>query len=144
MIRQELRIGIFVVVASWIGCLMPPAPGLSQGAISNLKFSKTELDLLKDINNVAAAAGVSTTILKLSPFIALFSSPSPVDVAITVTTNDWDKIGGALSTIKQASACKIAEMIFSWSEIDDNKYSSKQTETFFKQIKSKSDSVCPH
>jgi hypothetical protein len=80
--------------------------------------------------------------LKLSPFIAIATSTSPEEMVITVGTNDWDQIYGALKGLNKIEACKIFEAIISWHDIDNNEYSSQDTSKFFEDIKNKADKNC--
>lgn len=110
--------------------------------ISGLRFSNEEVALLKDLDRIQSGAGVASSMLKAAPFIQLFSSPNPVDVAITITTNDWDKILGAIQALQKIAACKTSETIAFWKDVDGNNYSSKKSEEFFSQILSKADAEC--
>ncbi len=78
--------------------------------------------------------------LKLSPFITLAASPAPSDVAITIGSNDWDKIYGALTGLKKIETCQTSKEIQLF-EIDGD-YSSSASKEFFTDLKSKSDEVC--
>jgi hypothetical protein len=110
--------------------------------IKGLKFSQKELQLLKDIDRIESGAGMAATMLKVSPFVMLFGSPSPVDVAITVTTNDWDKIGGSLSNLQKIASCKIVETIDYWIDVDGNSYSNPNSKLFFETMRSKANKGC--
>jgi hypothetical protein len=110
--------------------------------IHNLKFSKEELQLLKRLDQIQKGAGLSSSMLKTAPFILLFGSPSPEDVAITIATNDWDKILGALKSLQKIQACETVKDIDLWKEVDDNSYSSPASEAFFTTLREKAEAAC--
>lgn len=110
--------------------------------IKGLKFSKEELELLKRLDQIQSLAGISSTMLKAAPFFELFSSPDPVDVAITIGTNDWDKISGALAGLQKIQSCKTVEEIDTWKDVDGNSFSSSKSEAFFTELRSKANSRC--
>jgi hypothetical protein len=129
--------GMALNVAPTNALAAPPKP-----KIEGMKFSKEELDLLKVLDQIQRGAGVASSMLKAAPFLTLFGSPAPLDVAITITTNDWDKIYDSVSAVKKLAACKTAEQIDTWKDVDGNSYSSTKTETFFTTLRSRADSVC--
>ena len=110
--------------------------------LSGVKFSKAEIALLKRLDQIQSGAGLASTMLKAAPFLALFSSPAPEDVAVTITGNDWDKIYGALTGLKKIQACATRDAIVTWHEVDGNDYSSDDTKTFFEDVQQKADNGC--
>jgi len=75
---------------------------------SNLRFSKDEVELLRTIDQIEDAAGVTSSLLKATPFIQLLASLDPKEMAITVATNEWERIGPALKALGTIKACKIS------------------------------------
>lgn len=136
--KRLFAISSAISLAIWLG----PVQAVSQPSLSDLKFSAAEIELLKRINQIETGAGIASTMLKAAPFITLFSSPNPMDVAITIGTNDWDKIYGSLTALQKISACKIVEAIDLWHDADGNDYSSNETELFFSTVKQKADRGC--
>jgi hypothetical protein len=110
--------------------------------IKNISFSREELALLKRLDQIQTGAGVSSSMLKAAPFVQLFGSPEPVDVAITIATNDWDKIFGALKGLKKIQACQTVKEIDLWKDADGNSYSGPKSENFFNQLRAQADSEC--
>ncbi|MGY3547350.1 hypothetical protein [Bradyrhizobium sp. USDA 4469] len=127
-------------------CLAATLGGISMvGAaeeIKDVKFSKEEMTLLKRLDQIQKGAGVSSSMLKATPFIQLFGSPAPVDVAITIVTNDWDKIFGALKSLKKVQACQTVKEIDLWKDADGNDYSSSKSQSFFEQVRAQADTEC--
>jgi hypothetical protein len=107
-----------------------------------VKFSKNEILLLKRLDQIQTGANVLKSMLKAAPFAQLVGSTSLIDMTITVSTNDWDQIFGALTALNKIESCKTVEAIDLWKEVDGNEFSSAETETFFKRIRSKADTRC--
>jgi hypothetical protein len=110
--------------------------------IEGLKFSKEELVLLKRLDQIQSGAGIASSMLKAAPFVQLFGSPAPLDVAITIGTNDWNKIFASLRSLKKIQACKTVEEIDLWKDADGNSYSSQQSEDFFTTLRDQATSEC--
>ena len=110
--------------------------------LAGVKFTKVEIALLKRLDQIQSGAGLASTMLKAAPFLALFSSPAPEDVAVTITGNDWDKIYGALTGLKKIQACATRDAIVTWHDVDGNDYSSDGTRTFFEDVRKKADDGC--
>jgi hypothetical protein len=125
-----------------IALLFVSRTALGAETISDLRFSKEELALLKRLDQIQTGAGIASSMLKAAPFVELLASSDPVEVAITVTTNDWNQIYGALTGLKKVAACKTVEEIDYWKDVDDNNYSSPKTEKFFTEVRSKANSSC--
>lgn len=130
---------IFLVLSSFCEAA-PAAPETPQ--IEGLKFSEPELKLLKRLNQIQAGAGIASAMLKAAPFVQIFSSPAPADVAITIGTSDWDKIFGALKGLNKIQACKTVEEIDLWKEVDGNSYATEKSKEFFTEVRSKAQKGC--
>jgi hypothetical protein len=98
--------------------------------------------LLQRLNQIEVGAGISSTMLKVAPFVQLMGSPAPTDVAITITTSDWDLISSSLQGLKKIQACKIVEEIDLWKDVDGNKYSSPKAEKVFTEVRSRANAGC--
>jgi hypothetical protein len=98
-----MRVGFFSALSAII---LMFADAAAADQIANLKFSAPEVQLLKHLDQIEKGAGISSSMLKAAPFVSLFGSPSPTDVAITITTNDWDLIVGSLGGLRKIEACK--------------------------------------
>jgi hypothetical protein len=110
--------------------------------LANVKFSADEITLLKRINQIQTGAGMAMTVLKASPFVTLMGSPNPIDMAITIGSNDWDQIYGSLTALQKISACQIVKEIDLWHDADGNSYSSAASEQFFSNLRHKADRDC--
>ena len=133
--QKRLRFSLLVWVIGLPSCAFAVAD-------NSFSLSKPEIALLKRLNQIEVGAGISKTMLKAAPFVSLFSSTSPIDVAVTLTTNDWDQILGALTALGKLNACKTVEAIDLWKDVDGNEYSSSASERFFARIRSKASSQC--
>jgi len=134
--RALFKILIISCISSSVAVLAAPQK------IVDLKFSKEELALLKRLDQIQSGAGIASSMLKAAPFVQLFGSPAPVDVAITIGTNDWDLIFGSLKALKKIQACKTVEEIDLWKDVDGNSYSSPKSETFFTTLRAQANSEC--
>jgi hypothetical protein len=122
--------------------LASPNTTLASEQLDNVKFSAAEIALLKRLNQIQTGAGISSTMLKAAPFVQLFASPAPVDVGITIATNDWDQISASLKGLKKIEECKTVEAIDSWRDIDENNFSSTKTEKFFSELRARANAGC--
>lgn len=121
-----------------------PAFGASvseDAAITGLKFSSEEVDLIKKLNLVQLGGNLGATMFKATPIAQLVTSLNPTEMLITVATGDWDSIFGALGKLRGITACEIVMNIDLW-EVTE-KYSSDKTRQFFDRIKRNADSKCP-
>lgn len=109
--------------------------------LQGLRFSAAEIQLLRRIDQIQQGAGIVETMLKAAPFIQLLSAPHPVDLAITIGTNDWDKIYGSITALRKIQACKVAEAINLWI-VEGNSYSSDKSQRFFETLLAKAEEIC--
>jgi hypothetical protein len=114
----------------------------NEAKFENIKFSKEEIELLKRIKQIEDAAHVSASMLKTAPFIQLFSSPSPQELAITIFTNDWDEIGPALRGLGKAKACQVVKEIDLFSVDVVGEPEKNPNASFFSALRSRYDQGC--
>lgn len=92
-------------------CVAVAMPATARGETTTLRFSREEVDLLRTIRQVEDAAGVTASLLKAKPFIDVLTSLNPMDMTITIATNDWDRLGPALKDLSTIEACQISSQI---------------------------------
>lgn len=129
---------VIALVSGLTWALLPSSAACAE----KIRLSKQEVALLKRIDQIQIGAGIITSMLKAAPFLQLASSTSLVDMTITVGTSDWDLIYGALKGLNTSAACKTVESIDLWKDVDDNDYSSTESELFFQRIRTKANSRC--
>jgi hypothetical protein len=132
--------GFAVLVFTFLAAPFEAAP--QNAKFANLKFSREEVDLLKAIDKIEKAAGVTESMLKATPFIEIFTSLSPHEMLITVTMNDWDRIGPALKAMGQIKACKVSEEIALFVVENGNDKQKHPNKAFFEQLRKRYDNGC--
>jgi hypothetical protein len=142
MLRAFASLRVFLAIALSLFVLGTARAAPQEAKFKNLRFSKEELELLKDIKKIEDAAAVTQSLLKATPFIQIFASTTPLEMAITVTTNDWDRIGPAVSAMGKIRACKISGEIaaFRADNLADRK--KHPNPAFFEQLRTRYDVGC--
>jgi hypothetical protein len=133
-------VGFAVVI---ITLLAAPSNAAQQDVkFAGLKFSREEVELLKTIDKIEKAAGVTESMLKATPFIEILTSLSPHEMLITVTMNDWDRIGPALKAMGQIKACKVSGEIALFVVENGNNKQKHPNKAFFEQLRERYDNGC--
>ena len=101
------------VIALWL-LLVPSSvdiDALAEAKFSNVRFTTSEITLLRRIKAIEDGANVSSSMLKAVPFVQIFTSTSPQEIAVTISVNDWDLIGSALQSLGKIKACQVVKEI---------------------------------
>lgn len=112
---------------------------MSPGARS-LTLSAEEIDLLQRLDRIQQGARVVSTTFRATPIIQLLSSPRPSGLVITLTTNEWSKIGGALGAMQKIEACTVRDVITLW--MIHNQFSSDSSAEFFRLLLDGAEAKC--
>jgi hypothetical protein len=78
--------------------------------------------------------------LKSAPFLEILNSLDPADMAITITTNNWDRILPSLKNLNKIQACQTVKEIDLWQI--DNSYSSNKSRQVFSILRLQASAEC--
>jgi hypothetical protein len=93
------------------GLLLMGSVGPADAADHVVKFSAEDIAVLKQLKTVKDVADASARLLLSSPVIELLASPSPVDVAITLTTADWSGMTKGANGLQKIAACRMLTIV---------------------------------
>jgi hypothetical protein len=130
-----------VLLVACIGAAMPET-ARGDGTSSKLRFSREEVELLRTIRQVEDAAGVTASLLKAKPFIDVLTSLNPMDMTITIATNDWDRLGPALKDLSTIEACKISGEIAGFLADYGSNRAKNPNRSFFNKLQARYDDRC--
>lgn len=108
--------------------------------VRSLALSDVEIDLLQRLDRIQQGARVVSATLRATPIIQLLSSPRPSGLIITLATNEWSEIGGALDAMQKIEACTVRDVIMLWQV--HNQFSSDTSAEFFRLLLDGAEAKC--
>jgi hypothetical protein len=112
----------------------------AQNIPSTVRFSQSEIELLKKIDRIQRIAGSGQSLLAITPLALILTSLNPVDLLISIATDDSEKIAGGISSLQKIQACVVHQAIVEWRL--DNEHSNTNSEAFFNAISQRADKGC--